>query len=197
MSHLTAKQCLPVSQALKNWQELNTAARLNVCAGKSNHISALKYSFLGRWPTGRGIAAFLDEHSAKSKTRKLRRRSCELIGASVHKEQTVTLGTAECDGGGKKKLNRGNESSLWRWWEAGKHLGGSSQSSRSPAEVPGTAGGDGNTMWLESWVQGSICGSALTQQRGKRLNWVTDTFARRGRRWMTFSYISFSSKRRR
>lgn len=111
MWRLTAKQCLPVSQALKIGrnsilQHVWTSAPVNQTIFRRWNTGFPV--FLGRSPTGRGIAAFLDERASKSKTRKLRRRSCELIGASVHKEQTVTLGTAECDG---KKINLNEEMS--------------------------------------------------------------------------------------
>lgn len=54
----------------------------------------------------------------------------------------------------------------WRWLETDKHVGGSGSSSRGLAEVSRMRTEDSNTVWLESWVERSICGSLLVQQRG-------------------------------
>lgn len=62
----------------------------------------------------------------------------------------------------KTKMNH-----LWHWLEADKHLGGSGSSSCGLAVVSRMRTKNSNTIWLESWGESSICGSLLTQERGR------------------------------
>lgn len=170
MSRLTAKQCFASESVFKKLAGTSILQHGSTSAGKSDHIQALRYNFLGPQPTG--------QESQRSWMKKKKWHKGDSDWRANWSERTQ-----RANGHARKRRVWREEEETGKWVivrDADERLEETSWRMESVLVAqprwgsPPRQRGDGNTMWLESWVEGSICGSGLTQRSWRRLNWVND-----------------------